>query len=162
MGLDQYLNAKKYLSPSEWRGEESRQQFDTIVKAVGADTFMRKEFPNAEVSISVGYWRKANAIHNWFVDNCQHGKDDCRQSIVTREQLQELKRLCEIVTMDKGLLDTDESAKTMLPVAMPEGSFFGSDKYDEYYYKAMTDTIAIVTACLDMPAEWDFYYQSSW
>ena len=23
------------------------------------------------------YWRKANAIHDWFVDNIQGGEDDC-------------------------------------------------------------------------------------
>ena len=25
----------------------------------------------------VGYWRKANQIHNWFVQNVQGGEDDC-------------------------------------------------------------------------------------
>ena len=24
------------------------------------------------------YWRKANAIHGWFVKNAQQGIDDCR------------------------------------------------------------------------------------
>ena len=25
----------------------------------------------------VMYWRKANYIHNWFVENIQNGSDDC-------------------------------------------------------------------------------------
>jgi len=160
MGLDQYLSAKKYLSPAEWRGEQSKEQFDGVLKTVGAETYVRKEFPSAEVSISVGYWRKANAIHQWFVDNCQDGVDDCRQVSVDREKLEELKKVCEVVIMDKGLLETDESAKKMLPTQ--SGFFFGNTDYDEYYYSDLRDTIEIITACLEMPAEWDFSYQSSW
>ena len=120
---------------------------------------MRKEFPSAEVSISVGYWRKANAIHQWFVDNCQDGVDDCGSYMVDREKLEELKKVCEIVTMDKGLLNTDETAQKMLPTQ--SGFFFGGTEYDEYYYSDLRDTIEIVKACLEMPAEWDFSYQSS-
>lgn len=160
MGLDQYLNAKKYLSPAEWHGEESKQQFDTIVKTVKADTFVRKEFPNTEVSVSVGYWRKANQIHNWFVQNCQNGKDDCREYRVEREQLETLKSLCQTVIMNKGLLEADESAKQMLPTG--SGFFFGSTEYNEHYYSDLVETINIINACLEMPAEWDFTYQSSW
>lgn len=146
MGLDQYLNAKKYLSPVEWRGVESNEQFDSVIKIVKADTFVRKEFPNAEVSISVGYWRKANQIHNWFVQNCQDGKDDCREYIVEREQLETLKSLCQTVIMDKGLLETDES----------------STEYNKYYYSDLVDTINIINTCLEMPENWEFTYQSSW
>lgn len=160
MGLDQYLSAKKYLSPAEWRGEQSKEQFDGVLKTVGAETYVRKEFPSAEVSISVGYWRKANAIHQWFVDNCQGGVDDCGSYMVDREKLQELKTLCEVVIMDKGLLETNESAKKMLPTQ--SGFFFGNTDYDEYYYSDLRDTIEIITACLAMPPEWDFSYQSSW
>lgn len=160
MGLDQYLSAKKYLSPAEWRGEQSKQQYEGVLKTIGAETFVRKEFPSAEVSVSVGYWRKANAIHQWFVDNCQDGVDDCGSYSVSRENLEELKKLCEIVLMDKGLLETDETARKTLPTQ--SGFFFGSTEYDEYYYSDLTDTIEIAKACLEMPAEWDFSYQSSW
>lgn len=72
---------------------------------------MRKEFPSAEVSISVGYWRKANAIHQWFVDNCQDGIDDCRSVIVEREQLQTLKSLCETILLEHQVTGSSELAK---------------------------------------------------
>jgi len=45
----------------------------------------------------LGYWRKANAIHAWFVKNVQNGIDECQEANVTREQLTELKSLCERV-----------------------------------------------------------------
>ena len=160
MGLDQYLSAKKYLSPAEWRGEQSKEQFEGVLKTVGAETYVRKEFPSAEVSVSVGYWRKANAIHQWFVDNCQDGVDDCGSYSVSREKLEELKRVCEFVTKVKVVINTDESARKMLPTQ--SGFFFGGTEYDEYYYSDLTDTIEIAKACLAMPPEWDFSYQSSW
>jgi hypothetical protein len=43
------------------------------------------------------YWRKANAIHNWFVKHVQHGVDDCNYYEVTKEQLIELHDTCEKV-----------------------------------------------------------------
>ena len=160
MGLDQYLYAKKYYSPSSWRGDNAKDEFEAVVKTVGAQEFITKDMPSAQVEIKVGYWRKSNQIHQWFVDNCQDGVDDCREVSVAREKLEELKKVCEIVLMDKGLLDTDESAQAMLPTQ--SGFFFGGTEYDEYYYSDLTDTIEIATACLAMPPEWDFSYQSSW
>ena len=41
------------------------------------------------------YWRKANAIHKWFVENVQEGVDDCGEYEVTVEQLTELRDLCK-------------------------------------------------------------------
>ena len=43
----------------------------------------------------VAYWRKANAIHKWFVDNVQKGKDDCKEYRVTRRNLLDL---CDLVS----------------------------------------------------------------
>lgn len=160
MGLDQYLYAKIAYSPAEWRGEESNKAFDTITEMTGIKPFIKADYPLAEVSVNIGYWRKENAIHNWFVQNCQDGNDDCRESYVSREQLEELKRVCEIVIMDKGLLDTDETAHQLLPTA--SGFFFGTTDYDEWYYKGLQDTIDIVTSALEMPQEYSFSYQSSW
>lgn len=160
MGLDQYLSAKKFLSPAEWRGEDSKKQFEEIVSALEAENYLRKDFPNAEVSISVGYWRKENAIHNWFVQNCQNGEDDCKEYHVSREQLETLKSVCETILLDKKITDTDDLAQSMLPCQ--GGFFFGSTDYDEWYYKGLEDTISIIDNCLKMENFWEFYYQSSW
>lgn len=43
---------------------------------------------------SIAYWRKANAIHWWFVQNVQNGIDDCREYVVTKAQLKELYDIC--------------------------------------------------------------------
>jgi hypothetical protein len=154
MGLDQYLSAKKYLSPAEWRGESSKEQFDGVLKTVGAETFVRKEFPSAEVSVSVGYWRKANAIHQWFVDNCADGEDNCQPTYVSREKLEELR---DLVHETRAERDPD-----LLP---PQGGFFfGSTDIDEYYWKDLDETQEVLDKILSNPKfeGWDFEYQASW
>jgi hypothetical protein len=35
----------------------------------------------------LGYWRKANAIHNWFVTKLANGVDECQQIEVSRDDL---------------------------------------------------------------------------
>ena len=48
-----------------------------------------------DLSINIMYWRKANAIHNWFVVNCQKGVDECQRTYIERSQLVELKDACD-------------------------------------------------------------------
>ena len=102
----------------------------------------------------VGYWRKANAVHQWFVDNCQNGEDDCRQAYVSREALTTLRDLCQQVLNDHSL------AEELLPTQA--GFFFGSTEYDEYYFGDLADTIRIIDDALSCGDEWTFAYQSSW
>ena len=86
MGLDMYLSRKVsgYKKPD-----------GTLSKSF--DDYKRDQFGRSnrieEVS-EVGYWRKSNQIHAWFVDTCQGGEDDCREYDVTIEQLQQLRDLC--------------------------------------------------------------------
>ncbi len=160
MGLDQYLYANQYLSPSEFMGAERNQKYSDIISAVKAESFVHDDLPSASVAIKVGYWRKENAIHEWFVANCQNGEDDCREYPVMREQLETLKSVCETVLLDKQVTGTDDLAKEMLGTS--EGFFFGSTEYDEWYYGGLTDTIAIIDGCLKMSNDWEFSYQSSW
>jgi hypothetical protein len=155
MGLDQYLYAKQYLSPSAWRGEEAKEQFDAVVNAVGATTLVYQDLPSAQVEIKVGYWRKSNQIHQWFVANVQGGEDDCREHHVEREQLRELINLC------KQVAENHDLAEELLP--SQGGFFFGSTDYDEWYFGDIEETITMLEGVLkETPDNWDFYYQSSW
>lgn len=155
MGLDQYLYAKNYLSPAEWRGEEATKDFNFIADAIGCRTFMHTDLPSIQCQVKVGYWRKANAIHQWFVDTCQDGNDDCREAYVSREQLEELRKVCVMV------IDNNALAGEHLPTQ--SGFFFGSTEYDEWYYADLKDTVAIIDRCLnEVPDTYEFYYGSSW
>lgn len=136
----------------------------------------------------VGYWRKANQIHNWFVENVQDGEDDCcYHEEVTKEKLEELLDICKRVInksnlidgsvvngykydngkeeaiYEKGLIIEDPSvAIKLLPTS--SGFFFGGTNYDEYYIKDVNDTIEIITKILET-TDFDkeiIYYVSSW
>lgn len=155
MGLDQYLYAKNYLSPMEWRGEEMKDKFNTIADTIGVRDFMDKELPSIQCQVKIGYWRKANAVHDWFVQNCQDGNDDCREAYVSTEQLEELRKICKMV------LDNHALASEYLPTT--SGFFFGSTEYDEWYFQDLQSTVEIIDNALsNIGDEWTFSYQSSW
>ena len=156
MGLDMYLNGKRYLSKyfneeDGKRAAEIAEQFPELAKMRGR---FGDESPVKEIRVEAGYWRKANAIHKWFVDNVQGGTDDCGSYYVAREQLEELKKLCEQVLQFRHL------AAEKLPPS--QGFFFGSDKVDEYYFQDLEQTVQIINDCLELPQDWDFEYHSSW
>jgi hypothetical protein len=103
----------------------------------------------------VAYWRKANAIHNWFVDSVQGGKDDCDRYPVTREQLKALIRDC------KSVLDDTANAPLVLPTV--SGFFFGSTEYDSRYFDVLRNTVSMLeNALADTNYGSQFFYQASW
>ena len=107
--------------------------------------------------IEVGYWRKENHIHNWFVENVQDGVDKCHIHKVSVEALKELKNTCLEVLEDHDL------SESYLPTS--DGFFFGSTSYDEEYFEGIEETVEIVDNCLEMFSknpELKFYYHSSW
>lgn len=153
MGLDMYLSAEKYVSDSDWRGEQDK--FKALVELMEADKFVGGFVPNVQVQVSVAYWRKANQIHQWFVDNCGQGEDDCRPYFVQREQLEELLGVCKEVDADHS------KASELLPTQ--GGFFFGGTEFDEWYFEGVKDTISqLETVLEEVPDDWSFYYQASW
>ena len=156
MGLDMYLSGKRYISKHFNEGDT--EQAEAIQKLFpeleGREGRWGDASPVKEVAIEVGYWRKANQIHDWFVNNVQGGEDECRAHRVGREQLQELKDTCLAV------LDNRSLAKELLPSA--SGFFFGGTDYDEWYFSQLESTIKIIDECLELPDSWDFEYCSSW
>ena len=140
-----------------------------------------------DINDQIGYWRKANEIHKWFVDNVQNGVDDCDIYPVSRENLIELAGIClkilSEVKLTKGkivsgykltkegeipiyiegaVIDNPEICKELLPTK--GGFFFGSTEYNSFYYDDVKDTLKI---CATVLADTDFdeyqvYYTSSW
>jgi len=115
----------------------------------GFEPFIRKRYLFGEpdrayetVLEEVGYWRKANHIHRWFVEHIQDGKDDQGSYEVTREDLLSLRRLCEKV------LKNPKRARELLPTT--SGFFFGSTEYGESYFEDLKDTISIIDAALSV------------
>jgi len=147
MGLDMYLNAERYL----WGHEEGDKQIsENIGQLIGMPVCGNVK----TITVEAGYWRKANQIHNWFVQNVQDGEDNCQEAYVSRDKLTELRESCQKV------LDNNELAEKLLPRA--EGFFFGNKEYDQWYFEQLTDTIGVIDNALAMPEQWDFNYRSSW
>ena len=145
MGLDMYLYAERYVS--DWN-EEGKELSNKLKELTGKRiTSFRTE---------VGYWRKANAIHKWFVDNCQDGIDKCQTTFVSDEKLEELLELVNRVLADPKL------APELLPTG--SGFFFGGTEYGEYYIDDLQYTKELIEKVLNDESlqNYNFYYQSSW
>jgi hypothetical protein len=155
LGLDMYLEARRYVSGYSHSSEQEQALFDSVTDAVGLKGVHDDRF--ATVSVNVAYWRKANQIHRWFVENVQDGKDDCGQYRVTRHMLLELGDVCTRV-FKTGTVDV---AEELLPLGA--GSFFGSSHFDGYYFEEVEATAKRITELLhSISEEYDFYYQASW
>lgn len=139
----------------------------------------------------VVYWRKANAIHKWFVDNVQGGVDDCKYYEVTKEHLEELRTKCTEVLLvadikygkvscgysfkkvgnefvkeehleDGYIIENAEEVAKILPTS--DGFFFGSTEYNQWYYEDIKRTIAEINKVLketDFEKEY-LVYRASW
>ena len=160
MGLDMYLEARRFVSGYSHSGEEERNLFDDLAKTIGMENVHDERY--ITVNVNVAYWRKANAIHEWFVKNVQDGEDDCKSYYVPREKLQELHDICMKVVR----AGTAEVATELLPTA--SGFFFGDTDYDEYYFESIDWTAKRLAEILRSIPEKsgmsgvDFYYSSSW
>ena len=145
-----YLNAEHFLSEYD---EESSEVIAAIKKAAPLNL---GKFKPQNISFQLACWRKANAIHGWFVKNVQEGKDDCEDYYVSLEQLRELKETCEKVLNDNKL------AEELLPVT--KGFFFGSYEYDEWYTDQLIITVELLDNILSDPncGKWWIQYRSSW
>ena len=156
MGLDMYLKASTYVHKQDYVDGEPvvTQKFkDTLAAFPELNT---GDIYGFEVSRVVMYWRKANAIHNWFVENIQDGVDNCGEYAVPRTSLEELR------TEIKATLNNKDKAAELLPNV--SGFFFGSQEYDEWYFADLQDTLSFLNDALDTDRfkGYDFYYQASW
>jgi hypothetical protein len=163
MGLDMYLRAEQYVSGYEFSSDKAL--YRTVVDAVGLAGAADPETPSATVSVTVAYWRKANAIHRWFVDNVQNGEDECRPHYVSRDQLVELRDLCARVFQTGKECVTQAASSAVAEEELPpqSGFFFGGTEIDEWYWQSLEDTVKQLDRVLEnVPAGVDFEYQSSW
>lgn len=147
-----YLRKKHYVKNWEHEKPEEKKTFAVLKGGIPMKEINLSRI--YEITEEVGYWRKANAIHKWFVEKVQKGEDDCKEYYVSREQLQEL--LADVVVVLR--------ARHLAPALLPtqEGFFFGSYDYDEWYWKDMEETKVLLEGLLAEQEGGEFYYHSSW
>lgn len=195
--IENYLKWKrsnKNCTFEEWYGEdESKVRTDLI------DFYKQKKYTRhfnwdkddtcayETIFTEVAYWRKANEIHNYFVEYAQHGVDDCGTYDVSKKQLEDLLYKCKeverIAVLEKSkvvngytfqngkeipmyedgeVIENADEVAAILPTR--SGFFFGSTDYDKYYMEDINYTIDVLERVL---AETDFdteavCYHSSW
>lgn len=159
-----YLSKKTYVK--NWSHQSPEEQHEVIVKKGGEIHPYIKPERVSYIVEEVTYWRKFNALHQWFVDNCQDGVDDCKEYYVNPSQLKEL--LEEVLKPIKevhasgDMENAQQIASDLLPTQ--GGFFFGGLEYDDYYFKDVSNTIEILEKLVSEP-DFDqegFYYRSSW
>ncbi len=146
-----YLDKRSYVR--QWEHINADKQYNVEVTRGGEPTNIDPKKIKYVIE-EAGYWRKANAIHSWFVNNVQGGVDDCRDAYVSQTELKTLLELCRKVVADHSL------AESLLPSA--SGFFFGGTEYDEYYFEDINSTIKILEEALEDDGNADYYYSSSW
>ena len=182
MGLDMYLEKRTYVK--NWSHEKKSDQVKITVKQGGKN---RKDIDIKKISYiieEIGYWRKANAIHNFFIENCGEGIDKCQSIHVGSEQLVDLLDKCNEIIKNSKLVNC-ENCKTMKDGAVTDahdgvkyieyptiarkllptqsGFFFGGTDYDEYYLNDIQETKKICEEALKaMERGAEIYYQASW
>ena len=96
---------------------------------------IRKEEHIEDTDVELVYWRKANAIHSFFVGEKDY--ESCDVIEVSKEMLVELLNKCEEVIKNK------DKAEDILPSC--SGFFFGSTLYEDYYFQDLQETIDKIT-----------------
>ena len=158
MGLDMYLTAEKYIS-----GYSERTKRDIALEGLEGDHPPTTEGTSVTISLDLACWRKANQIHNWFVERAQAGEDDCQKHFVELDDLKELVTLCEGLLVNRSAEHAEEELPTQA------GFFFGSTEYDDGYWDDLEDTVAQLRPVVDWfdadenrRFQWEIKYQSSW
>ena len=170
MGLDMYLTRKIYFG-GEYEhnnisfgnlkeNEEKLTIKQELINYQAKEVVKTKTISLSTKDISkiesiIGYWRKANAIHKWFVDNIQDGNDDCNEYIVPKSLLTQ-----RLYTVVRDVLKNREMAETILPTT--GGFFFGSTNYDYYYFNDLEYTKSVLEKIMQDKDCLYYYYQSSW
>lgn len=183
MGLDMYLEKRTYVKNWEHMGADEK----TKITVKGKRAANIKPERITYITEEIAYWRKANQIHAWFVNNCNGGDDNNGEMQVSFEQLQELLETCKKVMasiklvkgkiengqratakgwepiMEDGEYIEDASvAKELLPTQ--SGFFFGSTQYDQYYVEDLKHTIETLERLMSEGENIhaDYYYSASW
>ncbi len=147
MGLDMFLEERVYVG-----GQHSHRNVKGSVDiTIGDEKLVVPLDRLSDLKLVGAYWRKANQIHAWFVENVQHGTDDCGEYYVNYDQLMELVATCKKILKKKSL------ARELLPTS--EGFFFGRDDYGDYYIETLEYTVKTLSKLKESS---NYYYRSSW
>ena len=164
MGLDMYLTKRTYIG-----AEYSHRKIKGNINITRDGNPIKIDFNKiSHITERAAYWRKANQIHNWFVENVQKGEDDCGEYFVSKEQLKELYELClevksKAIIEEGKVISNSEEIEELLSTS--SGFFFGGTDYDERYLNDINHTLEALKPIIEEEEEnfdSDYFYRSSW
>lgn len=147
MGLDMYLYAEKHNFVSSTYPEDLK------------DLVKHTPYKSTTERYLIGHWRKANAIHEWIVENCAGGVDACQDIPMGQEEIIRLRNACMRV------MANPDAAHETLPTS--DGFFFGSAEYDDWYREQLKYTVNLLNdvihlLAMDKSDGWGIVYSASW
>lgn len=182
-----YAYRRQYVKVDE---EPEKSKLNKLLGTLGKPISALRQKRVAMLDSQVMYWRKANHIHAWFVDNVQKGDDDCGKYFVPWEKLEELKSVCAKVLESSHLVDGLVYGGTFFSDGQPEpevrripgkviqdvsvaqdllptraGYFFGNGEYDEHYLNEVRATKEWIESMLTDRKNGvlgDIFYESTW
>ena len=117
---------------------------------MGLDMFLYKRAKVKESQTEpteIMYWRKANQIRQWFVDNTGYdAAANCKEHPVTKERLTQLRDDCLKVIETHKKNKNHRTSRKLLPSS--DGFFFGGTEYDRWYYDEVERTARELTEIL--------------
>lgn len=150
-----YLDKTIYISEYD---KNDKTLVDKVLSLIGVED-KSGNYKHLDIVVPAIYWRKANQIHKWFVDNCQNGIDKCQTVDVEVDKLKELLKVVQkqLKNKDKIILEPQS------------GFFFGGTEIDEWYWRNLEGTetelkreIKFAEEELKRKRYWAFTYRSSW
>jgi hypothetical protein len=185
-----YLYAEKSISASEWVKDQEgnptkvgNPDYAKAIKGAGMDKLPDSAYGDVVIRKQIGYWRKANAVHGWFVNELANGIDECQEIDVERSDLERLLNDCRNALLSKDMavpkvedtqvinVESEDVGKTIAerfkreqaksnrvlllgdPLEPVAGFFFGSTEKDEYYYESIQETADLIESILDTAGE---------
>ena len=109
-----YLRANEYVYRHNFNRQTDEDTinplFNEIISRLELEDVIDKSgFAGLTIDVPMGYWRKSNMIHHWFVNNLADGVDECQPITVRREDLEQLKEVCI------NVIAVPELAEELLP-----------------------------------------------
>lgn len=173
MGLDMSIKARKTITKRTITDKELKEANNGVLPSFYGKLdfeqipeelqdfkgFTDSHLVNVKIDFPIAYFRKFNALHNYFVENCDHpdGEDNCVDMLITPEIIDDLiLRLTKIIVSDGN----EKVAERELPTA--DGFFWGDTSYDECYLKdcrkALDLMLKMKTLAEENEEEYEFYY----
>ena len=169
MGLDQYLEARQYVSKKNWLGDggyEDNPDYSIIQPMTQTGVIDPDAYSGITLEYNAAQWRKANGIHRWMNENLAGGEmDNCQSYPIDSDQLTKLRDACNRVIAAKhnGVQEVAEEYG-LYPM---EGFFFGTYDFDEWYFRDLEYTVETINrldraGALNPDSDVTFTYRAWW